>query len=103
MALQLGYDDGSGGDLIVSSGRAVAAIRWGCDCCKDKDPLTPAEKELARLFCAAPDLLSACEGITSLLDSGLIVEKPKYHGEDAITSDVIGALRAAIAKAKGTP
>ena len=44
-------------------------------------------------------LLAACERVATLIDNGLLVAKPMYEGEDAITSDVIGEAKAAISAA----
>lgn len=44
-------------------------------------------------------LLAACERVITLIDNGLIIAKPVYHGEDSITSDVIGEAKEAIAAA----
>ena len=92
---QIGFSDGSGPEYIVSGDKIrVAALRWGCSCCKaciDRfEDLSSEEQADACLIAAAPDLLAACK----LAKTVLIGLNFKPYGM------VMKQLKAAIDKAR---
>jgi hypothetical protein len=92
---KIGYSDGSGPEYIVGSpgnGRAVATLRWGCDCCKDTPAsfadLKPEERANARLIAAAPDLYSALKDMVDAYAEG----QDDPDDEPSMVRDAIKAL-----------
>lgn len=71
----IGYSDGSGVEYIVAGGdKAVAALEWGCSCCK-KDissfsDLTPEQRANAHLLASAPLMLKTLTNALKKIQSG---------------------------------
>ena len=92
----IGYSDGSGSEYIISSRESqrisVAALRWGCSCCKDHidnfSDLSKEEQANAHLIAAAPEMLEALENLEN--DNGLAMPKSAWD-----------MVQNAIKKAKG--
>jgi hypothetical protein len=108
---RVGFSDGSGPDHVTTAatdadglGPLIAAVRWGCDCCKRTGELTETERANARLIASAPALLAALEAADADLSeavSYIPADGSRDRDLRERIEDTRKAARAAIAAARG--
>jgi len=88
------FDLADGSHITAEGGTIIIADAWSIEFDEEFDNPDSVPAANARLIAAAPDLLDACEFFLKFADM-------RAKKGDELPSQLTGAVRAAIAKAKG--